>query len=169
MQTYIDMGAVLTWGGMSIPKDPKNAEYAEALAMVAIGTAEIVAYEKPAPTDADRDAAKQVIDAAAERCRLQWITGGSGQVMVYQAKRDEAARYLAEGGDPAGYPILSASVGIEAADMAGVAALVAGTTAVWTNIAASIERLRLGAKKSAGAATTWEEINTALNVNWPTQ
>ena len=168
MQTYIDMGAVLTWGGMSIPKDPKNAEYAEALAMVAIGTAEIVAYEKPAPTDADRDAAKQVIDAAAERCRLQWITPGAGQAMVYLEKRAEADRYVASGG--AGeYPILSASVGVEAVDVAGVAALVAGTTAVWTNIAASIERLRLVAKKSAGAATTWEEINTALNVNWPTQ
>lgn len=167
MRDYVDHGGVLNWGGMSIPKDPKNADYADALAMVAAGTAEIVAYEKPSLTDADRAAAKQAIDAEAERCRLQWITGGSGQAMVYQAKRDEAARYLAEGGDPAGYPILSASVGIEAADVAGVAALVAGTTAAWTSIAASIERLRLTAKKAVGLATTWAEINAALEIGWP--
>jgi len=167
MRTYIDLGEALAWNGLTIPKDLRNADYREALAMVAAFLAEIVAYEKPSPTDADRAAAKQAIDEAAERCRLQWITGGAGQAMVYQQKRAEADRYLAEGGDPAGYPILSASVGIEAADVAGVAALVAGTTAAWTGIAAGIERLRLSAKKAVGLATTWAEIDAASTVAWP--
>lgn len=46
MRTYVDLGACLTFDGMSIPKDPMNRHYAEALAMVAAGEAEIV---EPAP------------------------------------------------------------------------------------------------------------------------
>lgn len=167
MRTYIDHGRVLTWNGLTIPKDPKNADYAEALAMVDAGTAEIVPYEKPPPTDADRASAKQAIDDAAERCRLQWITGGAGQAMVYQEKRAEAERWQAEGGDPGDYPILSASVGVEAADIAGVAAIVVGTATAWTGLAASIERLRLAAKKAVATASTWTEIDAASAVEWP--
>lgn len=168
MRTYIDFGAVLTWNGMTIPKDPKNADYREALAMVDAETAEIVAYEKPSPTDADRASAKQAIDDAAERCRLLWITGGAGQAMVYQEKRAEAVRFVAEGGEPEDFPILSASVGIEGEDLAAVAAVVLGTAAAWTALAASIEGLRLSAKRSAGLAGTWAEIDASQAVDWPT-
>lgn len=166
MRTYIDHGKVIAWGGQSIPKDPGNADYREALAMVAVGAAEIVPYEKPAPTAADRAAAKQAIDDAAEACRRLWITPGAGQAMVYLEKRAEADRYVASGG--AGeYPILSASVGIEGVDLASCASLVRATAAGWTGVAASIERLRLAAKVAAGAATTWAEIDAAMSINWP--
>lgn len=168
MRSYIDVGKFLTWNGMTIPKEPKNADYAEALSMVAAGSAEISAYQQPDPTDDDRSQAKRSIDAAAEDCRLLWVTSGSGQAMVYQEKRAEAVRWQAEGGDPSGYPILSASVGVEAVDLDGVAALVLGTTASWLLIAASIERLRLTAKKAVDAAVTWEGIDAAKAVEWPT-
>lgn len=167
MRTYVDHGEVLTWGNMTIPKNSKNVEYVEALALVSTNEAEIVPYVKPALTNVDKAEAKLIIDTAAEQCRLQWVTTGAGQALVYQEKRSESERWYATGG-VGDYPIMEASVGIEAANLSGVAALVQATLGAWTMVAADIERLRLQAKKRVTEATTWEDIATATNVSWPT-
>lgn len=47
MRTYVDLGACLSFDGMSIPKDQDNRDYQIALAMVAANEAEIVPYVPP--------------------------------------------------------------------------------------------------------------------------
>ncbi len=112
-----------------------------------------------------RQAALRWLDAAAEAARQAWITPGSGQALVYQEKAAEAARLTADlaadpgqAPDPAGYPILAASVGIEAADLAAVAALVLARKASWLAAGAEIERLRLAAKRDLAAATSADAL-----------
>jgi hypothetical protein len=166
MRTYVDNGRTLSWNGLSIPKASGNSDYAEALRMVDLGEAEIVAYVRPLPTVEDREAVKAAIDTAAEAARCRFITPGAGQSMVYLEKRAEAERYVASGGT-GDYPILSASVGIEAENLAGVVALVRATAAGWTALAATIETRRLGAKKAVDQAEAWEAIEAAAAIGWP--
>jgi hypothetical protein len=94
----------------------------------------------------------EAVDADAERERLRYVTRGSGQAGVYVLKEEEARRFkvMVDGGltpDPAEFPILSASVGIEAATIGEVADLVSATAAQWRLLAAAIEGARLGTKK----------------------
>lgn len=96
--------------------------------------------------------ARAAVDAAAEAARLTWITPGSGQAMVYQAKVEEAADLVGRGGGNAeDYPLLAASIGIEGATVADVAAAVLAVRAQWLALAAAIERARLGAKHALDA------------------
>lgn len=106
---------------------------------------------------------KALIDAAAEKERLKYITAGSGQSMVYQEKGAEADRYAL---DPApvaaNYPILSASVGADGATLADVAATVTATRRQWIALAAAIEGARLAAKVAIDEAETPEASAAVL-------
>lgn len=108
------------------------------------------------------------VDAKAEGLRLQYITPGQGQVMVYQRKAQEARAILSDADpDPDNYPILSASVGIEGKDIAEVAALVRATEAAWAMIAAAIETARLGGKAAIAAAETLAGAQAAFDaIDW---
>ena len=112
---------------------------------------------------------KTAIDQAAEAERLNYITGGAGQAMTYSQKADEAQRYLAAADPkPADYPLLSAEVGITAADIVGVAAVVDAAYRKWQVIGAAIEAVRLGTKAAIDAATTIEKANAAHEAAaWP--
>jgi hypothetical protein len=117
-----------------------------------------------------KDAAKLAIDDAAEQARLKYITPGAGQAMVYQAKQEEAQRYLAT--SPANnvatdWPLLSAEIGITGADLAAVANTIVTMANQWTSIAATIEAKRLAAKKAIDAAGNGSAIATAQNITWP--
>ena len=108
------------------------------------------------------------VDAQAETTRLLWITPGSGQALTYEQKRAEAERMA---GDPApepeAYPMLAAEVGITAATLSAVGALVRARAAAWTAIAAQIESLRLQAKAAVMAANNAAEARAAAAVTWP--
>jgi hypothetical protein len=70
---------------------------------------------------------KAQIDWAAEAERLKYITPGTGQAMTHQRKVQEAHAATAEQDpDPADYPLLSASIGIDGPDLASVAAVILG-------------------------------------------
>jgi hypothetical protein len=117
-----------------------------------------------------RAAMRSAIDADAERCRLRYLTPGMGQSMVYQQKAAEADALLAAGGDPdpAAYPILAASLGIEADTITDIAHLVIGTRMAWTVIAAQIEAVRLGAKQALDQADDPLELRRIRNeAQWP--
>lgn len=89
--------------------------------------------------------------------------------MTYQQKASEAARFI-EATNPIStdYPLLSAEVGITAADIAGVAQVVSAANAQWQTIGAAIESARLGAKADIEAAATEDAATAAfLAVNWP--
>lgn len=110
---------------------------------------------------------KAAIDEAAEAERQKYITAGAGQAMTYQRKVEEARRLADDGEpDPADYPLLSASVGIDGADLAAVAAVVLGMDAAWAQIGAGIETARLAAKAAIDAAET-EVAARAVEIVWP--
>jgi len=109
------------------------------------------------------------IDVAAESHRLRHITPGAGQALAYNAKEAEARAAVADPApDPAAYPHLAAEVGITAATLAEVAAVVVATADAWRAYSAAIEAARLGAKVQIRAAITPEAVLAAeAAVVWP--
>jgi len=110
------------------------------------------------------------IDAEAEAARLSFITGGAGQAMIYQRKGEEARALIAAGGTPAAqdYPILAASVGIEADNLGDVAQMVVAREAAWVSAGAAIEAVRLAAKKAVSVAETADDaVAEASSLTWP--
>lgn len=114
-----------------------------------------------------KDRVKAQIDAEAERQRLRWITPGAGQAMTYARKVEQAKAVLsAVDPQPADYPMLAASIGIDGADIVGVANTVVAMDAAWEQIGAAIEAARLTAKQSVDAAGSMAAIE-AVEVVWP--
>ena len=109
------------------------------------------------------------IDRDAEVARLRFITPGAGQALTYESKRAEALRIAT---DPtpteAHYPFLAVEIGITAATLVDVGALVRARADAWALAGAQIERLRLGAKARVMAATTPVQIREAGQISWPT-
>ncbi len=115
-------------------------------------------------TVADRDIeamaaeAKQVIDARAEVIRLRFITPGSGQAMVYQAKMDEAKRWQANNSPAEAtadlYPLIAAEVGVTGNAAAAVVQVWSAQEIQWRQLAAQIELIRLTAKAAIETAKT---------------
>lgn len=112
---------------------------------------------------------KAVIDQAAERQRLRYITAGAGQAMTYAQKAEEARLCLdATEPDPEDYPLLAAEIGITANTLVGVAQVVATANAQWLQIGRTIEAARLSAKKAVSEAETAENAQAAADaVVWP--
>lgn len=109
------------------------------------------------------------VDNAAETERLKYITPGEGQAMTYQQKVDEARAFKsAIDPQPADYPVLFSEVGITAPTLSEVADIVLAAFAQWQKIGASIESIRLGAKRDINAA---EDETTACSIfdaiMWP--
>lgn len=117
------------------------------------------------------------IDNQAEGYRQKFLTSGIGQAMTYQQKEKEAEQVLTAGESVSNalteeqrelkYPVLSASVGIEADTLYNCAILVSQTAKLWLSISNSIEKKRLKAKKDIKAATSINEIDSIkTNINW---
>jgi len=132
----------------------------------------------PPPTLADvKASAKRAIDAAAETCRLKYITPGAGMAMTYQEKfaqaeavdamGDVAANALTAEERIAQFPVLSASVGIEAQTLWDCAQLVLARYAAWALLANQIEALRLAGKAAIDAAGDVEAARAASVITWP--
>lgn len=124
-------------------------------------------------------AAQARVDTAAEAARLKYITTGAGQALTYQRKSTERMAYLSavQMGAPvstAAFPMLAASIGVEvpntgveAADLAAVAALIGAREAGFAVVGSQIERLRLTAKAAIAAAANEGQIAAAEAVVWP--
>lgn len=115
-----------------------------------------------------KDLLKADIDQQAEAQRTKLITPGSGQAMVYQEKAAEADQFAA---DPAPtndkYPLLAATIGIDGATLADVAASVTSTRSLWKARAAQIENIRLSTKAAIDAAADVAGAQAAADaVNW---
>ncbi|PQV56416.1 hypothetical protein LX70_02682 [Defluviimonas denitrificans] len=113
------------------------------------------------------------INEAAGQTRLQFITDIPGQQMLYQAKEQEAAAYLAESPAPvdlSNYPLMAAEVG------AGLTALTPLDLAQtwlamanqWRLVAAAIENVRLlhvyAVEQAADLATIDQYVAQALSL-----
>lgn len=116
---------------------------------------------------------KTRIDAAAEAARLQYITAGAGQAMVYEQKNAEAKRFFevvnnGETTSPADYVILAAEATAKGETLLNVATLVRDTAAAWLPIAAMIEAKRMAGKKAVDAAATVSAVLAAETIDWST-
>lgn len=133
--------------------------------------------EGPPPSLEEVKAAALVrIDAEAEAERLQHVTPGAGQAMVYLAKEAQARACLSEvDPDPQDYPLLACTIGIERHPITGeeattvqeVAAIVIAVAGGWAAVAAAIEAARLGAKAAVEGAETAGEIEALFPIAWP--
>lgn len=116
---------------------------------------------------------KTAIDCAAEAERLQYITGGAGQAMEYQQAAAEAIALLSvidadpeHVADPADYPMLAASIGIDGATLADVAATVAAMNRQWQVLGSAIRFARLAAKQAIDLAPDAEAARAVVPA-WP--
>jgi hypothetical protein len=113
--------------------------------------------------------AKAEVDYAAEAARSRVVTPGSGQAMTYLRKADAAVAFLAGATLTAAQ---QARIDDEAARL-GVTDTQAAQSLVdtanqWEMLDASIDNLRLVAKKNIDAATSGTAINAVVaGIDWP--
>lgn len=157
-----------------VPCHPSNRHYQDMLAQ----GVEIAPFEGP-PLDRLKETVKRTIDADAEAARSQHVTLGAGMALVYQEKMAQAteidrmgeaeANVLSEDDRNAHFPIVAASVGIEAETLWDCAQLVLQKFAETSAALHLIERQRLTAKKAVNAAATKAEVTAAYEaIRWPT-
>ena len=171
----------VTSGGNAFPFTYAGPDDGAVAAAVAAYLAEhspaIAAYSGPALSTVRADLAARV-DADAEQERLRYITPGAGMAMTYRDKFDQAqavdqmgeaaANTLTGEERIAQFPVLAASVGIEAETLWACAQLVIEKYEQFAMIANGIERTRLAAKKSisdASDAATARAVYEAIT--WP--
>ncbi|UXN05264.1 hypothetical protein [Bartonella sp. HY761] len=127
-----------------------------------------------------KTALKSAIDHDAEIARLKYITPGVGQSMTYQEKVNQAANYskalAAYLKDPDNnkapneneYLLLKSSLGIDGDTLAEVAENITWAYALWEQVGAAIETIRLQTKASIDTATTVEQAQAIFDaVKWP--
>jgi hypothetical protein len=133
----------------------------------------VVEYEPaPAPPVDVKAQLKTLVDAAAEAARLRFITPGTGQALVYEAKRTEAARWHAAGEpaepDAALYPWAAARAATFSMTVAAVLAEWLAQANAWGAVGRAIETLREGANAAIAAAETEEAARAiATAILWP--
>lgn len=128
------------------------------------------------PVAALRLAASARVDAEAEAARLQFLTGGAGQALEYQATEAEARALLMAGGtpDPADYPFVQAEVAAILAATGVVVTIESAAAAVvveadgWKAVGSAIKELRRSAKMRIEAAASPAAIEAAATgIPWP--
>lgn len=125
----------------------------------------------PPETVADLDEVKHgaliAIDRDAEKSRLKFITDGAGQAMTYIEKAAEAKRYIDSEGQ-GDYLFLPLEVGVTGSDLTEVANTILNKYTEWQTVGASIERIRLTAKRDVLAASSVETVRLILgNIEFP--
>lgn len=129
----------------------------------------------PPPLEGIKAGLKARLDIDAETERLKYITPGAGQAMEYQQAAAEAEALLTavdvdpgHDPDPAQYPMLAASIGIDGDTLVDVATTVATMHGQWRAIGSSIRAARLAGKAAIDAAETAEAARAAFDaVEWP--
>ncbi len=119
------------------------------------------------------------VDRLADAARRRFVTPGLTQQAVYQLKAAEARAISNDAApEPARYPLLAASVGIDvpasgssASDMKAVAAIVLARHDAWLTAAGAIEAVRLRAKtdiQGLADPTDRNAVEAILNgLEWP--
>lgn len=113
-----------------------------------------------------KQAAKKLVDQHAERSRMQLITPGYGQMLIYQEKCEEAVDYIAAGcpQDLSQYPLILCEVNATNKTGQQTAEDIIAAKSSWITQAANIEQVRLGAKKQIDSATTEQQVYDILHL-----
>lgn len=110
-----------------------------------------------------KTANRAAIDTAVENKRLQYITPGAGQSMVYEQKYNEAVAFKAAHiPDVADFPHIEAEVGITAPTAGEVADVIIAVRYQWVQLSAALEGIRLGYKKGLDEAETPSEAAATM-------
>lgn len=112
--------------------------------------------------------AKEEIDRQIGEIRKLYITVVPGQDLVYQEKRIEAERLIADPNlDPSEAPHIYLEASLNEVDPLTQANMILQAAAAWREISAPLEEIRLSAKKKVDQAETKEEIEEAKILVWP--
>jgi len=127
-------------------------------------SAEAIRAKEAADLEAAKASAKSKVATWAATERAKYMTVMPGQEMIYLAKEAEAYGYLTDPTPrPENYPFIAAEIGITAPDGYQIAQIWAHMSALWRDVAAQIEAVRLGLAAEIDAAGTAAEIETALD------
>lgn len=156
-----DPWSVYVWQGAVHPLPPKPGDSATFDPAAGVWVRDAAALA--ADLAAAKSAAIAQVNAWAGRERARHITIAPGQDMIYLAKEAEALRYLADPDpSPADYPLICAEVGVTAPDAYQIAQIWAQMAALWRQIAAQIETLRLWTIKAIAEAGDEDGVSAAL-------
>ena len=104
------------------------------------------------------------IDAEAEAVRSRYVTPGSGQALVYQAKQQEAEAMLnGLATEPPHIMAEAAARGLQPIDLARQ---IVAASSKWLRVSPRIEAIRTAAKGAVKTARTAAEIRAAGEVDW---
>jgi len=122
-----------------------------------------------AALDALKNGLKASVDFEAEQVRLKYITPGGGQALTYIRKVEQARAAIAHPDpQPADFPLLAATIGIDGETIVDVAHAVLAMDAVWDRVGAAIEQARMFAKTAIDAAPDATAAYAARDaVVWP--
>ena len=108
--------------------------------------------------------ALRFVDGECSKVRSLYITGISGQEMIYTMKRDEAITYLNDS-DPnlSDYPWIYAEIGVTATTAYEVAQIYINMSFMFTQALAALENIRLTTVSAIKDATEKTGVDTALD------
>lgn len=116
------------------------------------------------PLDGFKARRKAIVDEEAEAFRMQYLTPGAGQAMVYIVKEQEARAIRSNaGGD---VPHLAAEARARGISVHDMAQLVISKADGWRELSAAIEGQRIAAKVAIESAKTVGDVVEASNVDW---
>lgn len=104
--------------------------------------------------------------AAVDRLAAERAAALGGETPAHALKREEAARFRMASAtrkpEAAGFPLLSAEIGITGASLGEVVALVEARASAWRRALAEIEAERLSTKARLRKAATHPELRALL-------
>lgn len=168
------------WRGAPINglRHPLNIEQLWSTEELAAIGLQVFVPPEPAPPSLNEVKAqyKSQVDIDAEAQRLLYITSSAGMALTYSEKKEQALAVLDIGSEAANalpnngaseYPLLAASVGVEAASLYEAAELVMSRYEAWVAIGGAIESKRLTAKKAINDASDVQAVKAAYEaIQW---
>lgn len=154
----------------SVPARPSFDPRIETLSGPSLQGDEVVWTVTPRDLATVKAEFKAQVDIDAEAQRLLYITSGAGMALTYSEKKEQALAVLDIGSEAANalpnngaseYPLLAASVGMEAASLYEAAELVMSRYEAWVAIGGAIESKRLIAKKAINDASDVQAVKAA--------
>lgn len=151
-----------TWNGTAFDIPPSKLDGGEriptAQELIDAAAETVTAYYTTLKT-----VAKKIIDDHAEYKRLQYITDGAGQALVYLEKGKQAEDYVGAGYpvDLTNYPFIDAEINATGKTKEDAADDILTQRAAWISLGASIEEIRLTSKKNIDAAINQAEIDSS--------
>lgn len=130
----------------------------------------LLSIEQPDMTEEElvdlREKTKAKIDEGAEVYRASFITPGSTQSLVYQAKIEEATSWLSRANDNVSCPLLEAEAKAKDKNMDEVARSVIDRRRELMARAATVEFMRMRRKAAIDAASSEDDILRLDTIDW---